>query len=202
MNGTKIQSLMVLADREVRAAQYLRDGEGFELEAAYMLSQAAEKAARAVSEHAGVDVGNGHNFGQIAIGLPSAHPMRSAVMALDHLSPASTRFRYPDPRGHVPRIPTLTTLDRQLSEVRAFIELVRDHLKPKPVAKDVEALARGLRSRMLSRAWEVPDDFVERIQIYADADAIEVMISGLRHASDLKDLLLRHSISFPGLTDR
>ncbi|MDC9825172.1 hypothetical protein PRN20_15690 [Devosia sp. ZB163] len=56
-----------------------------------------------------------------------------------------------------------------LAKVEAFIELARNHLNPRQLNDpDLEKLAIGLKARPLSKGWVTPEDFVEKILIYAD----------------------------------
>lgn len=96
--------------------------------AAYHLAQAAEKAARAVCDHAGKQVGPTHNIGQIGALLPPDHPLRAAIEAQNYHSAASTRFRYPDPAGNVPRALPPDEIRRRLVDVRGFLDLVTRHI--------------------------------------------------------------------------
>jgi HEPN domain-containing protein len=92
--------------------------------AAYHLSQAAEKLARAICEFEGIPVGTTHNIGQIGALLPVDHPMRPLVEARNYQSSASTRYRYPDPAGRVPQPPAAEEIRRRLADVTEFKEVV------------------------------------------------------------------------------
>lgn len=197
---------MALARGHLNSVRLLRGDEESDLDTAYLTAQAAEKAARAVVENAGYAVGTTHNFQQIAALLPGDHTMRAAIMELDSigLSTASTRYRYPDPSGRVPRPPRPDEMSSRIAKVEAFMELVQNHLSPpKAATPDLEQLATGLRLRALAKGWEVPDNFVEKIQIYAaDGAKLSAITADLDLASSLSDLLERHDIRFDGLTDR
>lgn len=88
--------------------------------AAYHLSQAAEKLARAVCEHEGILVGTTHNIGQIGALLPLEHPMRPLIEEQNYHSSASTRYRYPDPAGRLPQPPTAEEMRRRFEDVARF----------------------------------------------------------------------------------
>lgn len=96
--------------------------------AAYHISQAAEKAARAVCVHAGIEVGITHNIGQIGALLPVGHPLRQAIEDQNYHSPASTKFRYPDPVGRLPKELPKDEIQRRLDDVRGFLDEVKSHI--------------------------------------------------------------------------
>lgn len=125
MASTRVESYLTLAEDDLELASQPTTGSRH---AAYLLSQAVEKAARAVCEHAGVAVGNSHNIGFIGALLPKDHPMRDLIEAQNHHSPASTRYRYPDPSGRVPRPPSDESIKRLIFEVQDFINAVRAHV--------------------------------------------------------------------------
>jgi HEPN domain-containing protein len=188
------------------AHNLLQGDEESRLDAGYLTSQAAEKAARAVVENAGFVLGTTHSFEQSANPLPADHPMRASILEINEmgLSAASTSYRYPNPSsGRMPKVPSLLVFQERLNRVEAFVASVRRHLGMKPeTVVDLGKLAIGLRARALSRGWEVPGDFVEAILIYAnDPKIMSAIIDDVKNASSLADLLQRHSISFPGLTD-
>lgn len=131
MQDRKVASLLESADEELAAARRLeRD---FPRQSAYQLSQTAEKAARAVCEQDGIQVGVTHNLGQIAARLPAGHPMQTTIEALNYLSSSSTRYRYPDVSGRMPAAPPPARLSAYISEVDRFIGEVRAFLaRPRP----------------------------------------------------------------------
>jgi HEPN domain-containing protein len=125
MANIKVASLLILAEEDLDlAAQPTTKPRP----AAYHLAQAAEKAARAVCEHEGIAVGTSHNIGYIGALLPADHPMRDAIEAQNHHSPASTRYRYPDPAGRLPKEPPKERILQLVDEVRDFINLVKKHV--------------------------------------------------------------------------
>ncbi|MBN9309718.1 HEPN domain-containing protein [Devosia sp.] len=126
MIGDKARSLVQLSEEECSAAAILLSSNP--RQSMYLASQAAEKAARAVCEQAGVPVGISHNLGQIANLLPSTHALRPAITALDYLSSASTKYRYPTVRGDVPKAPTTDELQRAVQDIQTFIAKVKAHL--------------------------------------------------------------------------
>ena len=121
----RIAAYLVIADEERTAARSLLHSHP--RQAAYLCQQAAEKAARALLEHAKVPFGTSHNLGQMADALPPDHPLRSQVMALDVLSPAATRYRYPSPTGRLGAPPDPAELTRLLERVDDLIDTVRSH---------------------------------------------------------------------------
>ena len=121
----KVNSLIILADEDLELACQPTTPPR---PAAYHISQAVEKAARAVCAHEGVEVGPTHNIGQIGALLPDTHPLRQVIEAQNYHSPASTRFRYPDPAGRLPRELPKEEILRRLDDARAFIKLVKRHV--------------------------------------------------------------------------
>ena len=121
----KVDSLLTLAEEDFALACQRTTPPR---PAAYHLAQAAEKAARAVCVHAGIEVGTTHNIGQIGASLPVGHALRQAIEAQNYHSPASTRYRYPDPSGRLPKELPTDEIRRRLADVRAFVDLVRSHV--------------------------------------------------------------------------
>jgi len=60
--------------------------------------------------------------------LPDDHPLRQAIEEQNYQSSASTRFRYPDPAGRLPKELPKEEIDRRLDDVRKFIGLVKTHV--------------------------------------------------------------------------
>lgn len=121
----KVDSLVTLAQEDFELASQPTTPPR---PAAYHISQAAEKAARAVCAHAGVEVGPIHNIGQIGALLPNDHPLRQAIEDQNYHSSASTKFRYPDPVGRLPKELPKDEIRRRLNDVREFIEQVKNHI--------------------------------------------------------------------------
>lgn len=121
----KVDSLITLAEEDFELASQPTTPPR---PAAYHISQAAEKAARAVCVHEGVEVGPTHNIGQIGALLPDEHPLRQAIEDQNYQSSASTKFRYPDPVGRLPKELPKDEIDRRLNDVRKFIDLVKTHI--------------------------------------------------------------------------
>jgi HEPN domain-containing protein len=121
----RVAAFLVIADEERTAARSLATSPP--RQAAYLCQQAAEKAARALLEHAGVPFGTSHNLGQMAEALPADHTLYERVMALDVLSPAATRFRYPAPTGRLSAPPDADALGRLLDEVDALVAEAQRH---------------------------------------------------------------------------
>lgn len=95
---------------------------------AYHISQAIEKAARALCIEEGIEVGNTHQIWRIADLLPDSHPLKADAKQLDYHSTASSKYRYPDAGGRVPREPTAADIKKRLYEATDFIQLVENHL--------------------------------------------------------------------------
>jgi HEPN domain-containing protein len=123
MTSEKLASLLQLAAEDLEVARM----PGIPARpAAYHLSQAAEKAARAVCEYEGIQVGTTHNIGQIGALLPHDHPMRAKIEAQNYHSSASTRYRYPDPAGRLPAPPAADEIRHRVDDVSAFLSVVRE----------------------------------------------------------------------------
>lgn len=121
----KVDSLITLAEEDFELASQPTTPPR---PAAYHISQAVEKAARAVCVFEGVEVGTTHNIGQIGALLPDDHPLRQAIEEQNYQSSASTRFRYPDPAGRLPKELPKEEIDRRLDDARTFIGLVKTHV--------------------------------------------------------------------------
>lgn len=136
MINEKTNSLIKLADEDLTSAKALID-KSLGRPAVYHLAQAAEKGARAVCEHDGINVGTTHNLGQIAALLPPAHPMREIIEDQDYHSPASTRYRYPAPSGRLPQAPDKEEIQRRIADVTAFLDEVIKYIRsPRPTEKN------------------------------------------------------------------
>lgn len=121
MSAHKLASLLQLAAEDLQVA---RTPGIPPRPAAYHLSQAAEKAARAVCEFESIQVGTTHNIGQIGALLPNDHPMRARIEEQNYQSSASTQYRYPDPAGRLPNPPTAEEIARRIADVTAFLHAV------------------------------------------------------------------------------
>jgi hypothetical protein len=117
MKSPKLASLLQLAAEDLELARLPTTPGRI---AAYHLSQAAEKGARAICEYEGIQVGTTHNIGQ----MPTAHPMRDRIEAQNYQSSASTRYRYPDPAGRLPQPPGADEIRRRVADVSAFLDEV------------------------------------------------------------------------------
>ena len=127
MTEAKINSLLQLADDEHDCAVDL--ARKHPRQAAYLNSQAAEKAARAICEFERKPVGITHSLGQIASLLPNLHELREAILDLDRLSSASTKFRYPNPAGRLAQPPMPADLLDDIDEVGRFIERAKHFVR-------------------------------------------------------------------------
>ncbi len=128
-DADRVAAFLALADEELLAARILASSSP--RQAAYFVQQAAEKAARAVLTAAGVPFGTSHNLGQMAAALPSVHPMRAAIQALDRYSVAATKYRYPTATGRLAAPPESSALSADLEEIAAFIASVKLQIGPK-----------------------------------------------------------------------
>lgn len=65
--------------------------------------------------------GTAHNLGQMAEASPTDHPFKARIKALDELSTATTKFRYPSPTGRLANLPSATMLRRTLDDVAGLL---------------------------------------------------------------------------------
>ena len=70
-------------------------------QALYFLQQTVEKLIRATLEAADIPAGTAHSLSFLAGLLPTGHPSAEKFLDFDHLSAASTRYRYPTEAGTV-----------------------------------------------------------------------------------------------------
>lgn len=132
----RIDSFLAVADEELAAAKQLapilpRQG-------AYFLQQSVEKLVRATLEVEQIPAGATHNLRFLADLLPTQHPLKSAFVAFDDLTPASTRYRYPTASGALVPVSADSVLPR-IAEVEELVKNVRhyiDRKRSEPVTKD------------------------------------------------------------------
>jgi HEPN domain-containing protein len=122
----RIRTFLELAEQELRASRLLARTNP--LQAFYMAAQSAEKIVRAILEKEGIPWGTQHNLGAMGAALPEGHPWKKAVLALDRLSSASTRTRYPTARGDLPKTPEPGQLAQDIDSVAAFASGVKQWL--------------------------------------------------------------------------
>lgn len=175
-----------------------------------MLSQAAEKAARAVCEHEDIPVGTTHSLLHISSLLPADHPFKRQILDLDHMSSASTKGRYPTSSGTVAKAPEPTKLKHDIEDVERFIERAEAFVK-KPIAsiplakqsdeKRKNALIEKIVAALKLRDIEIPADAGEKLFIYADERALHEMTKLTHRVGSFREMLDSQSISIPGYTD-
>lgn len=122
MRDRRVAAFLAIAREELAAAERLKDG--LPRQAAYFLQQTVEKLVRAILEQEGIPVGTAHNLLYLAGLLPADHPLRPRVAALEHLSAASTRYRYPSPTGAISPV-SVEAVARDyaaVSELRSEVE--------------------------------------------------------------------------------
>lgn len=122
----RIRTFLELADQELRAARLLAATNP--LQAFYMTAQSAEKTVRAILEKEGIPWGTQHSLGAMGAALPEGHPWKKEVLALDRLSSASTRTRYPTARGDLPKTPQADQLAHDIDSVATFASGVKQWL--------------------------------------------------------------------------
>lgn len=91
-----------LAAQELDAARLLSEQHG--PQSAYFLQQSVEKLLRGVLEMLDVPAGPSHNIDHLARLIPQRAEWTERFAALDELSVASTRYRYPGPKGTIASI--------------------------------------------------------------------------------------------------
>ncbi|MDG3578610.1 HEPN domain-containing protein [Rhizobium sp. YJ-22] len=99
LRARRILAFRDLAAQELDAARLLAEGHG--AQAAYFLQQSVEKLARGLLEMLDIPVGPTHNIQQLARMMDGRPEWTERFAALDELSVASTRYRYPGPKGNI-----------------------------------------------------------------------------------------------------
>jgi HEPN domain-containing protein len=121
----KVESFLTLAREDLAAAKILR--KTFPRHAAFHLSQAAEKAIKAVLTAEGFAFNAGHHqLGRLVTALPGEHPWRADLMALDKHTAAATATRYPMPGGAPPAAPGAAHLSADMAELEALLPEIAD----------------------------------------------------------------------------
>jgi HEPN domain-containing protein len=120
MSEKRVASFLQLAEEGLRTANLLLQEEQFR-DAAYFAQQVAERIARALLDHAGVPFGTSHNIGQMAASLPAGHPFKNALLDLDDLSPAATKYRYPTPGGRLADPPPAEAIQFALDRLAVLL---------------------------------------------------------------------------------
>lgn len=95
----RVSAFATLAVKELEAARLLM--ETHPEQAAYFLQQSVEKLLRGLLEMQKVASGPTHNIQQLASLLTDAGEWSERFKALDELSVAATRYRYPGPHGNL-----------------------------------------------------------------------------------------------------
>lgn len=95
----RVSAFATLAVKELEAARLLM--ETHPEQAAYFLQQSVEKLLRGLLEMQQVASGPTHNIQQLASLLTDAGEWSERFKALDELSVAATRYRYPGPHGNL-----------------------------------------------------------------------------------------------------
>ncbi len=124
----KIDAFLTIADEEFAAAKQLAPL--LPRQSAYFMQQSIEKLVRAVLEADEIVAGMTHNLRYLADLLGQDHPLKSAFISFDDLTPASTRYRYPSPSGALAPVKAESVMAR-FSEVESLTEQVRRYIDPK-----------------------------------------------------------------------
>jgi HEPN domain-containing protein len=214
MANGQVTSFLELADEELNAAKTLAAKNP--RQAAYQLSQSAEKASRAVLAHEGIASGTTHNFGGLSVMLPDGHPMKSRINDFDRMSSASTRYRYPTPAGKLVAPPKPAALQHDIEDVERFVDDVKTFARNRVHAGDVKkrtteppksederkrAFAEKVATEAELRDLEVPNDFVSLLMIYADERSLYEMTKLIRSCGSVKEMFEALSIRAPGVTE-
>lgn len=124
MNRRRVEAFLVIASEELDAARRLSTV--LPRQAEYFLQQAVEKLLRAVLEIERIAAGIGHGLADLAQRLPEGHAWRERFKSFDHLSAASTSYRYPTVGGRLASVSAeavveeLGRVEALDAEVRAF----------------------------------------------------------------------------------
>lgn len=118
----RIQAFLVLAERELRAGEILLAD--FPAEATYQAQQSVEKLLRAVIEAEDKRAGTTHNIRELADLIGPRHELRNHFLALEDLSFAATRYRYPTGSGGLAVPPTSDELRITIAAIRTLMAQV------------------------------------------------------------------------------
>jgi len=97
--------------------------------ARYHAQQSAEKAAKALLEHRGLNPGREHRFESLADMLPQGDEWRDRIHSLDSLSPAATSHRYPTAEGRIMPPPGRELVEGEIATVATFVQDVRSSVR-------------------------------------------------------------------------
>jgi HEPN domain-containing protein len=122
MNRRRVDAFLMIASEELEAARRLQAA--LPRQAEYFLQQTVEKLLRAVLEIELVAAGVGHGLADLAHRLPEGHVFRATFKSFDHLSAASTMYRYPSPGGRIASVSSEAVAD-ELGRVEALDAEVR-----------------------------------------------------------------------------
>ena len=122
MNRRRVEAFLVIAAEELDASRRLQLA--LPRQAEYFLQQTAEKLLRAVLEVESIGAGVGHGLADLAHRLPEGHFLRDRFKSFDHLSAASTMYRYPTAGGRVASV-SAQKVAEELSSVEALDTEVR-----------------------------------------------------------------------------
>lgn len=124
----KAIAFLKLAQTELDAARHLFNGK-FDAQALYFVSQASEKAVRAMAEEAGILIGTTHSFERMAAAFPDDHPFKSRIAEYDvELSSASTKTRYVTMRGSIFSPDPERVVFPAIVEAQDFVDCVKKYL--------------------------------------------------------------------------
>lgn len=97
--------------------------------AAYLTSQAAEHALRAVatSEELHIERRDAHQLDTIVRRLPDANIDKPALAGLAYLEAYATTYRYPTATGRIPVMPDLGRIRTSILELDRLLDALRGH---------------------------------------------------------------------------
>ncbi len=126
MTKRRIEAFLTIADEELLAAEKLKSF--LPRQALYFLQQTVEKLISATLEAQEIPAGTSHNLLMIAGLLPQNHPLRLRFQVFEHLSSASTRYRYPSGTGAIHSV-TVKDVEETFIEVCKLRDEVSAYLK-------------------------------------------------------------------------
>ena len=122
MHQKRVEAFLKIAAEELEAARRLQAP--LPRQAEYFLQQSVEKLLRAVLEIEEIPAGVGHGLASLAHLLPPSHIWRDRFKTFDHLSAASTMYRYPGPGGRLVSVSAEEVM-AELKQVEALDREIR-----------------------------------------------------------------------------
>jgi HEPN domain-containing protein len=123
INRRRVEAFLVIASEELEAARRLNAA--LPRRAEYFLQQAVEKLLRAILQIELIPAGVGHGLVDLAHRLPEGHMWRERFKGFDHLSAASTMYRYPTAGGRIANV-SAQLVTEELGRVESLDGEVRE----------------------------------------------------------------------------